>query len=152
VGSPVEGTDVYRRSCALANDLATVSAWPPFARDTLGTQLIQSIDSVAANLVEGDARGSDKDAARFFVVARASAREARRWLVWAGSRRLLGEARSRELVSELTEMVKSLIAHRRSRVVKEEGVAYDRALDELTLSLTLILITLGTSGGGGCRR
>jgi four helix bundle protein len=144
MGSPIEKTEVYRRSLVLSNALWNdVTHWSPFARDALGGQLVRSLDSVAANLVEGNARGSDKDASRFFVIARASAREARHWLVCAESRGLLSKEAAAQSISELTEIVKmvnGLITHRRTRIVKEESALYDvMAEDELSPFLTLTL-------------
>src|SRR5690348_248812 len=59
---------------------ATVSSWKPFDKDTLGKQWARAIDSVGANLVEGDGRYSYADALHFFIIARASSREAELWL------------------------------------------------------------------------
>lgn len=132
---PIERTDVYQRACALGDETWRLAlAWPKFAQDNLGGQLVRSLDSVAANLVEGDARGSDRDTARFFVIARSSAREARHWLIVSRRRSLIPLEKANAMVSELTEIVKminGLITHRRSRIVKESPSHYD-ADDDLS--------------------
>ena len=38
-----------------------VIGWPALARDTVGKQLIRAVDSVGANLVEGDGRFHHKE-------------------------------------------------------------------------------------------
>ena len=91
------------------------------------------MDSVSANIVEGDGRGSDKDAARFFTISRASAREARHWLDVASERDLVASEQARAMLEELTSVVKmlnGLIAYRRSSVVKEERGLYDASENE----------------------
>lgn len=45
---------VYRLSERLADDIwKLVNSWEPFARDTIGTQVVRSADSADANIVEG---------------------------------------------------------------------------------------------------
>ena len=129
MGAPIEGTDVYRRANQLSDHVWELAlTLMPLAQDTLGKQLVRSVDSVAANLVEGDARGSDRDTARFFVIARSSGREARHWIYVAARRGLIEEVQANAMVGELTEIVKminGLIAHRKSRLAKEERTTYD---------------------------
>ena len=129
MGVPIESTEVYRRSNELSDRTwGLVSDWTTLAQDTLGKQLFRSMDSVAANLVEGDARGSDRDTARFFVIARSSGREARHWLFTARRRQLVREDHATEMIGELTEIVKminGLVRHRRSRQIAESMTPYD---------------------------
>ena len=114
---PVEEMECFRKYVEVA-DWAwdEVERWKPLAQQTVGSQLIRAGDSVGANLVEGDGRSTDPDAARFFVIARASAREARYWLTRAAKRGLIpqdaAEAKIADLV-EATKMLNGLIAYRR---------------------------------------
>lgn len=128
---PIEDTDLYERASALS-DLVydAVSAWPSLAQRTFGTQLIDSLDSVAANLVEGDGRGPGLDALRFFRIARGSCREARHWLRRAKARRMLSAETAEQWVREATEiakMINGLIAHRKEILpkVRELPAIYD---------------------------
>jgi four helix bundle protein len=54
----MEETEVCIRASALSDEIyKSVVRWPAVARQTIGIQLINSIDSVGANLIEGDGRG-----------------------------------------------------------------------------------------------
>ena len=127
----IEETEVYGRASRLS-DLVydAVAAWPSVARQTFGIQLIDSLDSVGANLVEGDGRGPGLDALRFFRISRASCREARHWLRRAHARRVLKPEVAEEWIEEATEiakMINGLIAHRKTILpsVRESLAEYD---------------------------
>jgi len=50
---------VYRLSQRLADDIGKlVNSWEPFAKDTIGKQVVRWADSVGANIAEGLGRGS----------------------------------------------------------------------------------------------
>jgi four helix bundle protein len=114
---PIEQMELFRRFVTVADWVwETVSSWPVLAQDTVGKQLIRAADSVGANLVEGDGRYSDAEGVRFFVIARASAREARYWLERAIARRLIPRETADEQVAILisaTQLLNRLIAARR---------------------------------------
>lgn len=68
---PMEDTDVYARASSLSDIIyLSVVGWPFLAPRTFGAQRIDSIDSVGANLVEGDGRGPGLEVFRFFRIAR----------------------------------------------------------------------------------
>src|SRR5205085_10383266 len=50
-----------------------VMEWPRLAQDTIGKQILNAGDSVAANIVEGGNQEGDPDSLRFFGYARGSA-------------------------------------------------------------------------------
>ena len=67
---------VWQRSRALAGEVCRVAAGPAFNRDWgLRDQLRRSAISVPSNIAEGNERGSDRDAVRFFFFARGSLAE-----------------------------------------------------------------------------
>ncbi len=108
-----------------------VAKWKPFDREVLGSQLVRSADSVGANLVEGDGRFGDADAVRFFVISRASAREARVWIRRAAKRRLIEQEDADAQVAKLsyaTKQLNALINYRRASTkgtaVREERELY----------------------------
>jgi len=109
-----ENLRVYRLSEDLA-DLAwvVVSKWKRLAQDTLGKQLINSADSIGANIAEGTGRGSFADNRRFARIARGSLFEVKHWLRRAYKRELLTETevnRFQELTKELTPKLSSYIS------------------------------------------
>ncbi len=130
VHRPIEETELYRLCCDLADDVyALASAWPSFGRSVLGEQIARSADSIGANLVEGDGRGSDRDAVKFFIYARASARETRHWLERAKQRKLITEQTGLDLLARIISIAKQingLINYRRNGAtqVREERTAY----------------------------
>ena len=81
-----------------------VSKWDYFAKDTIGKQLVNSADSIGANLAEGYGRGSHADNRRFAKISRGSLFEVKHWLRRAYKRNLL----SKEEISNLQELVKEL--------------------------------------------
>ena len=106
-----------------------------FERQTIGTQLVRSVDSVGANVVEGDGRHGDKDSLRFFVIAIASAREAKYWLSLCLRRNIIPaeECRTQLLEIETAAMeLNKLIKYRRSRItdgsVRESIASYGPAI------------------------
>jgi len=85
-----ENLKVYRAAEDLA-DLVweIVAAWEPFARDTVGKQLVRAADSVGANIAEGAGRKTYADNKRFVAMARGSLCETRHFLRRAHKRNLL---------------------------------------------------------------
>ncbi|MBX3118756.1 MAG: four helix bundle protein [Fimbriimonadaceae bacterium] len=87
---PIEDLEVFKVFETVASwAWNEVSNWGPFSQGTVGTQLVRAIDSVGANLAEGDGRFGEADAVKFFIYARGSAREARLWITRAQERGLL---------------------------------------------------------------
>jgi four helix bundle protein len=96
---------------------SVVSNWSILGQETVGRQLIRSVDSIGANLVEGDGRQTQADSIRFFVIARASARESVYWLQRAQVRGFLTAGQFAEFTDSVDHAVKSinkLIAYRRT--------------------------------------
>ncbi|HEY0867503.1 MAG TPA: four helix bundle protein [Fimbriimonas sp.] len=114
---PIEETELYRRTEQVADQIWHLAlSWPEFARNTTGYQLVRAIDSVCANLSEGDGRYSDSEAIHFFVIARGSLREAGYFVRTAARRGLVRETEGRLLAEEIDEvrrMLNGLINYRR---------------------------------------
>ncbi|MBI5706153.1 MAG: four helix bundle protein [Armatimonadetes bacterium] len=130
MGAEIENTDLYQKSCSLADRVwADVCSWEWLAKKTVGAQLVSSVDSIAANLVEGDGREMGKDALRFLIIARSSARETRHWIARAQARKLVepnvADCWTRDL-EEVLRMLRSLITCRMAKVdgVKEPHPTY----------------------------
>jgi len=90
----------------------TVIKWDRLAQDTIGKQLINSADSIGANVAEGTGHGSFADNRRFAKIARGSLFEVKHWLRRAYKRGLLTEsevASFKKLVDELTPKLSAYI-------------------------------------------
>lgn len=127
----IEDLDFFKELEQLIDDIwEEVMKWVPFARDTLGKQLVESADSSASNLVEGDGRYSYQEAIRFFQIARGSAREAQFWIRRARKRKLMTEQKADSLLerfSGIVPKINSLIRKRREwshNQIREETVEY----------------------------
>ena len=129
---PIEDTDVFRVFDELSDELWNEAVkWPSFAQEVLGKQLVRALDSVGANLVEGDGRYSDAEAIHFFEYARGSARESRFFIRKAMKRNLVGAAIANGQVERIesgSKMLNSLINYRRRTknvgAVRERGIEY----------------------------
>ena len=68
-----ENLQVYQLSEKLADEIwKIVAAWDSLAKNTVGTQIVRSADSIGANLAEGSGRGSNQDYKRFIKISRGS--------------------------------------------------------------------------------
>ena len=129
---PMERTKLYCRVSEWSDKLwFEIIRWPEFAQNTIGRQLIRSFDSVGANLVEGDGRGTSGDSIRFFVIARASAREAAHWVNRASVRKLMPQGFADSLLDAIDHSgraINRLIQYRRAnervRLVAESRSPY----------------------------
>ncbi len=88
-----------------------VRKWERFSRDTLGKQLLNSADSVAANIAEGTGRGSFADNKRFAKIARGSLFEVKHWFKKAERRGLLSESEGKEVMAMVDELIPRLSAY-----------------------------------------
>lgn len=106
---PIEESEIFRLFEECADQVWLWSAsWDGFSKGTIGRQFVRAMDSVNANLVEGDGRYSDAEAIQFFRIARASAREAKLWAIRAGKRSLIPEDAVTEFLLNLTSATKQL--------------------------------------------
>jgi len=103
---------VYRLSEQLADEIwDIVSEWRPFARSTVGQQVVRSADSIGANIAEGVGRGTYLDNRRFVRTARGSLNETKHWLRRAFRRKLLTTPQIGKLKSLLDNLAPQLNAY-----------------------------------------
>ena len=87
-----ENLRVYELAEELADRVwEVVSRWDRLSQDTIGRQLVNSADSIGANIAEGTGRGSFADNRRFAKIARGSLYEVKHWLKRAHKRQLIND-------------------------------------------------------------
>ncbi|MCX5878455.1 MAG: four helix bundle protein [Deltaproteobacteria bacterium] len=130
--SDFEKLRVYQLAEMLADFIwDVVIKWGRLAQETMGRQLINSADSIGANIAEGSGRGSFADNRRFARIARGSLLEVKHWLRRAYKRKLLSEAevaRLSELVEELTPKLSAYI----KSIGKQQGGKVQTTPDRIT--------------------
>ena len=113
--SNFEKLRVYQLSEKLADSVwDIVWRWKPFAKDTVGKQLVQASDSIGANIAEGVGRGTFPDTRRFIRIARGSLHETQHWLRRAWRRNLLTADQVQELKPLVDELAPKLNAFLKS--------------------------------------
>lgn len=101
----LEELRVYQRSMELGEKIwELVDGWSWFQKDTVGKQLVRSVDSVAANLSEGFGRYHYKESKNFSYFFRGSLYETKTWLTKAHKRNLISEEEYGNLIQEIKEV------------------------------------------------
>ncbi len=96
---------VYQLAMDLGEEVwKIVIKWDFFAKDTIGKQLVKSVDSVAANLSEGYGRYHYKEAKNFSYYSRGSLYETKTWLTKAKNRDLLNEETFSKMMSAIDDI------------------------------------------------
>jgi four helix bundle protein len=113
--SDSENLQVYRLAERLADEIwDIVLSWERFAKNTIGEQLVDSADSIGANIAEGSGRGSFQDNRRFVKIARGSLKETQHWLRRAFKRKLLTNEHVNKLKPIVDELAPKLNAYLKS--------------------------------------
>lgn len=101
----LEDFQVYNLSLGLAESIhKIVIGWDYFYKDTIGKQLVRSVDSIAANLSEGLGRYHFKDRKNFAYYSRGSLFETKTWLIKAKNRDLITEEKFKFFISEIDKI------------------------------------------------
>ena len=93
-----------------------IDKWDYFAKDTVGKQLVKSVDSIAANLSEGYGRYHYKENKQFCYYSRGSLYETKTWIKKAHDRRLIVDNDFQTLQSDL-----ETIAYKLNNYIKSIG-------------------------------
>ena len=110
-----ESLSVYQLSEQLPDLIwEIVLEWNPFARETVGKQLVKAADSVGANISEGTGRGTYVDNRRFVRIARGSLNETKHWLRRAFKRHLLTMKQIKTVKPIVDELAPRLNAYLKS--------------------------------------
>jgi len=78
-----------------------VIKWDFFAKDTIGKQVVRSVDSIAANLSEGFGRYHYNEEKHFGYYSRGSLFETKTWLTKAFNRNLILESDYNRFIVEI---------------------------------------------------
>ena len=115
---------VYQLSEKLADLVWDISStFQPFARDTVGKQLVRAADSVGANISEGFGRGTYTENKRFVRIARGSLYETQHFLRRAFRRRLLTTTQITQIKDLISELRPRLNAYLKSIGTRKESPA-----------------------------
>jgi four helix bundle protein len=108
---------VWRKAVALACDIHLLTrAMPKEETYRLSSQIIRCSSSIAANIAEGNARGTRRDYAHFVSIARGSAAELETFLIIIRRLRLAPDADIEALLrgtDEISRMLNSMRARLR---------------------------------------
>lgn len=108
----LEGLRIFRLAEKLADEIwEEVITWKPFARGTVGRELVRSGDSVGANIAEGHGRFHYRDEITFDYYGRGSLKETRFWLRRAFSRRIMSEGKFQRFIGMVDELEPQLNAY-----------------------------------------
>ena len=113
--SNFEKLRVYQLAEELADEIWKLTrSMEPFAKDTIGKQIVRASDSIGANIAEGVGRGGFQDNRRFVRNARGSLYETKHWLRRAYSRRLLTDFQVERIKPHIDELAPKLNAYLKS--------------------------------------
>ncbi len=113
--SNFDNLPVYQLAERLADEIWNiVGSWDQFAQDTIGKQIVRSVDSIGANIAQGTSRNHFQDHQHFVRMAIGSLNETRHWLRRAYTRHLLTTEQVNKLKPILDELSPRLNAYLKS--------------------------------------
>lgn len=101
--------EAYKLSFHLSNYVwNVVIGWNHFAQNTIGSQFVNAIDSISANIAEGFGRHFKKDKIKFYHYSRGSLKECFDWNEKSKCRKLTNNEEYDYIYNELNKLPKSL--------------------------------------------
>lgn len=85
-----------------------VLQWKNFERNTIGNQLVRSIDSISANIAEGFGRYHKKDKIKFYRYSQGSLMESMDWIQKCKKRFLISEEEYEKIFIEFKKIPKEI--------------------------------------------
>jgi len=108
----LEELEIYQLAVTLADCIwEIVSSWSPFARDTVGKQMVRAADSIGANIAESYGRYHYGDKLNFLYYSRGSLYETKHWVGRSYSRGLMNDATSDDLMNRMRILAPKLNAY-----------------------------------------
>jgi four helix bundle protein len=107
----IEDMVVYQKATALANTIyGLVERWIHFHQNTLGTQIVKSADSIAANISEGFGRYHYAEKKSFYYYARGSLLETKTHITLAKNRALINKELAEQMLLQADDILRMLNA------------------------------------------
>lgn len=101
--------DCYKRAFTLSNYVwGAVVTWENFAKNTVGKQFVEAVDSSSANIAEGFGRYGKKDKIKFYHYSFGSVKESLDWNEKSKIRKLLKKEQYEYILSELQALPKEI--------------------------------------------
>jgi len=95
----------YKKSLALSNYVwEIVIEWNWFAKKTVGSQFVEAVDSISANIAEGFGRYGKKDKIKFYYYSFGSIKESLDWNEKSKVRKLLTSGEYAHILKELQNL------------------------------------------------
>ena len=108
----LEDLNIYNQADEISDRVwELVDQWKPFAKNTIGKQLVRSADSISANIAEGYGRYFFKENRNFCYYSRGSLLETKTWLGKASRRGIIDKTLYDQLTADLEKLHKSLNAY-----------------------------------------
>ncbi len=110
-----ENLQIYQLAERLSDEVwEIVARWEHFAKNTVGSQIVRSADSIGANIAEGSGKGTTEDYRRYLRHARGSLYETKHWLRRAENRNLVNANEAEVLRNIMQELIPKLNAYMRT--------------------------------------
>lgn len=98
---------VYQLAMEIGDEIYfEIEKWDSFAKWTTGKQLLEAVDSIAANISEGYGRYFYKENRQFQYYSRGSQTETRTWITKARNRKQITQEKYIEYIEKLEELGK----------------------------------------------
>ena len=99
----------YKRALALSNYVwDIVVKWDHFAKNTVGVQFVNAVDSNSANIAEGFGRYGKKDKVKFYHYSFGSVKESCDWNEKSRVRKLVTQNEYKHILEELQLLPKEI--------------------------------------------
>lgn len=85
-----------------------VISWDHFAKSTVGSQLVRSTDSIAANIAEGFGRFHKRDKQKFYFNSRGSLLESIHWTEKSFKRKLINSDQNSHIMETLNVLPREI--------------------------------------------
>lgn len=103
----LEDLNVYQLAMEIGDEVYfQIEKWDSFQKWTTGKQLLEAVDSIAANISEGYGRYFYKENRQFQYYSRGSQTETKTWLTKAKNRKLIDEEAYNRIMIKVDELGK----------------------------------------------